>query len=197
MSDPPWNATPSDPDVACNKPLIYLESELDRALYNDEHQLADSLRDKISTLQMGSYVDILNANIKFYKAFSSGSMVDISASWLRDPKISCKHPLGELFTGFWEVVASFEALLAAGIPSVAPSNMRVSMRGSLAIVTCEENASLQGGAEEGRRERVKEWNENFSSEPADIVMTATNIFEKKNGQWYLIHHVSSPTSPAM
>lgn len=184
-----------DPDVACNNALVYLETELDKACYDDDDKRAGELRDKISGLQMGSYVDILNANMKFYKAFSSGSMVDIGASWLRDPKISCKHPLGKMYTGFWEVLDSFSALLSSGVPTVSPSDICISMRGSIAIVTCEENASLSEAMENDKKALAKEWNENFSDEPAAIVMSATNIFEKKNGQWYLIHHVSSPTSP--
>ncbi len=138
----PWITKVTDADIVSNDKLIELERELDKAMYEDDEARVSEIRDEISHLQTASYVDVLSANMKFYKAFSGGSLVDMGACWLKDNNVTCKHPLGPLFTGFWKVIDSFAGMFSIGIPDVSATNIRISLRGSVAIVTCEERANI-------------------------------------------------------
>lgn len=191
---PSWKSFPLDKDVENNSKLVALEKLLDEAWYKDDNERVEELREEIGKLQSTSYVDVLSANLRFYKAFSNGSLTDMGSCWMQDNKVMCKHPLGPMFSGFWKVMESFEAMFYAGIANVRPLNVRISVRGSVAVVTCEEHANPSND-ENSESNITSEWNENFSSERAEIRMTATNIFEKKNGQFYLVYHISSPITP--
>lgn len=81
-----------------------------------------------------------------------------------------------------------------GLPEIEVRNIRISMRGSIAYATCDEII-------EPRRDpgtlltNFKEANENFSNDPAQLIMVSVNIFVKRNGQYLLTHHSSSPRGP--
>eukprot|EP00171_Calliarthron_tuberculosum_P011241 IDg11241t1 len=192
---PAWKKFPLDKDVENNAKLVALEKLLDEAWYKDDNKLVEELREKIGKLQSMSYVEVLSANLSFYNAFSHGSLVDMASCWMQDNTVMCKHPLGPMFTGFWKVMDSFEAMFYSGIANIRPLNVRISVRGSVAVVTCEEYANPSQDEEVSQSNVASEWNENFSPERAEIRMNATNIFEKKNGQFYLVYHVSSPITP--
>lgn len=195
VEQPEWKNYAIDKDVANNSKLVALETLLDEAWYCDDESRVKELRAEIGKLQATSYVDILSANLKFYNAFSRGSTIDMASCWLQDSNVMCKHPMGPMFTGFWKVMESFEAMFYAGLANIRPVNVRISVRGSIALVTCEEHANPTDERNDEKRSVGNKWNENFSFERAEIRMAATNIFEKKNGQFYIIYHVSSPINP--
>lgn len=184
-----------DQDVAANSELVRLEEELDAAWYADDEARMAEIRKEIDSLQPTTYVDVLSANLKFYEAFSRGNVADIGSCWLQDSDVMCKHPLGPLFVGFWDIMKSFEALFAQGVADVRPDNIRISVRGSVALVTCDENAISKVIPDNENDDSATRFNPNFSPERARIRMTAVNIFEKRNGAYYMIYHMSSPISP--
>lgn len=186
-----------DSDVAAVPKLVELEKELDDAWYAEDEQRMGLIQNEIDKLQASTYVDVLQANLRFYKAFSSGNVTDIASCWLQKGDVLCKHPLGPIFVGFWQVVQSFETLMNQGLASVRPDNVRISVRGLVAFVTCEEYAEPVSTEDESISAIATKYNPNFSSEPAQIRMTAVNIFEKQNGQYYLVYHMSSPISPEL
>lgn len=183
-----WKRGPVDVDVSKEEKLEVLEAQLDAALADEDFAAASSLRDQLLRLQSGSYVSVLSANLNFYKAFDSGSIVDIAAVWLQDPSVTCKHPLGPLWFGYAEVINSFGYLFALGVPSITVTNVRITMRGSAAWVTCEEHA--QHYDKDGKK--VEPTQEEVNSGAVSATMSAINIFVKRNGQWYLAHHSSQP-----
>ena len=189
-----------DQDLVANSELLKLEEQLDQAWYADDEERMVELRRAIDGLQPSTYVDVLTSNLKFYKAFSSGVIMDVAACWLQsgDVQVMCKHPFGPVFDGFYNVISSFEQLFGHGISEITPTNVRISLRGSVAFVTCDEYALPYGAQTEPEgpaSSLATQYNPAFSAEPARIRMSAVNIFEKRNGIYYLVYHSSTQVSP--
>lgn len=197
VEQPQWRHGPMDADFVKDSKLFDLESALDAAVLREDFTSAAQIREELLRLQSGAYVEVLTANMKFYNAFQSGSLVDMAACWMQDARATCKHPLGPLVVGYLDILNSFGQLFSLGIPQISPVNVRIAMRGTVALATCEEQPLETHQFDEDKKAQIKEWNPNFDDTPAQVVMLATNIFEKKNGQWYLVHHVSSPKFPSI
>ena len=191
-----WRRGPVDRDVENDIRLANLELELDQALDAEDFSSAARLRDELLGLQSASSVEVLNANLKFFKSFDQGSLVDMAGCWLQDSSVTCKHPLGPLSVGYAPVLDSFAELFSEGVPDIVPRNVRISMRGSVALVTCEEVAMGESESESEAAAEARKHNPNFEFVTVSVAMLATNIFTKRNGQWYLQHHTSSPKYPS-
>lgn len=174
---PEWKRVPIDVDFAKDEQLEILEDHLETALFQENYAHASELRNKLQRLQSGAYVSVLSANMKFYSAFEKGSIVDMAGCWLQSKSCTCKHPLGPVSEGYLNILNSFGAIFSMGTISIEPKNVRISMRGSVAYVTCEEHST--------------EWD--AEGKIIDkFVMCAVNIYSKRNGQWYVQHHSSMP-----
>lgn len=171
---PPWKKLAIDPDFAKDEQLQILEEELDIALKAENYRTASELREKLMRLQSAAYVDVLTTNMKFYKAFTAGSIVDMASCWMQDNGITCKHPYAPIGLGYLEVLNHFGYLFTFGLPEIEVRDVRISMRGSMALVTCEEHSIDRDGIQESK------------------LMSAVNIYQKRNGQWYIFHHSCTP-----
>lgn len=67
--------------------LFRLENELETAVESQNFEKAKSVRDKITRLQSGTFVEVLQAHMKFYKAFD-----DVCIHFLAIPCISLLMP---------------------------------------------------------------------------------------------------------
>lgn len=188
VESPDWKKGPVDVDFAKDEQLQILEDDLDKALSTEDFARASQVRDKLLRLQSGTYVSVLSANLKFYNAFGSGSIVDMAGVWLQDAGATCKHPLGPLCVGYTNIINSFGYLFSFGVPNIHATNVVITMRGSCAWVTCDEHCDV---VEETAKENAS-GNKFKESQIREIVMSATNIFVKHNGQWYLAHHTAQP-----
>lgn len=190
-SRPPWTV---DVDGVKDDKLFELEENLADAVTKEDFDLAMQCRDEISRLQSAAYVDVLQAVMGFYKAFNNQSITDIARVFAQDEKVSCKHPVGPLIFGYLEVINTFGSLFSTGLPKITVRNIRISMRGSVAYATCDE--IVEARRDPGTlRTNFKETNEHFSNGPAQLCMMSVNIFVKRNGQYLLTHHSSSPRGP--
>jgi hypothetical protein len=76
------------------------------------------------------------------------------------------------------------------MPNIRPHDVRISMRGSMAYVSCDE--IIEPRYEPPTlKTNFQELNRNFSDEPAQISLACINIFVRKNGQYLMMHHSSS------
>ncbi|CAN8075315.1 unnamed protein product [Agarophyton chilense] len=179
VEQPAWKRGPVDIDFQRDEQLQTLEEDLDDALQVEDYMKASEIRDKLLRLQSGAYVAVLSANMKFYKAFSTGSIVGIASCWLQDPSVCCKHPSGPLAVGFLEVMNSFGYIFSLGVPQIDVKDVCITMRGAVAYVTCGEYST--------------DW-EDDEGRGCTVVMNAINIFTKKNGEWYICHHSALPVT---
>ncbi|OAE21327.1 hypothetical protein AXG93_868s1660 [Marchantia polymorpha subsp. ruderalis] len=109
-------------------------------------------------------------NRNFYKKFKAKSLRGMSRLWLKADYVKCIHPGGELLSGYdvimenWRVVFNWSQRYDFQLKDV-----RVRVVGDMAWVTAKEFV-------------------NASRQP----LLATNCYELHDGQWFIVHHHSSP-----
>ncbi|MFF8831690.1 nuclear transport factor 2 family protein [Streptomyces sp. NPDC015131] len=125
------------------------------------------------------------ANTAFYEAMERGDFEAISDLWLDEAHggISCVHPGWPVLNGRGEVLRSY-ALIMANTDYIQffLTDVKVSLAGDTALVTCTENILSGGPAEEG----------------ADLgplvgqLVVATNVFRRTADGWRIWSHHGSP-----
>lgn len=119
---------------------------------------------------------VLAANGDFYAAFGAQSLEQMGRVWLRESYVSCIHPGWDRILGFDAVLQSWERIFAASFGmTVRVSDEVTQIRGDVAWVTCTEEVESRhlDGVSRG-------------------IVEATNVFERHEGRWLLIHHHGSP-----
>jgi ketosteroid isomerase-like protein len=120
--------------------------------------------------------DVTNANKEFYEAFQSLALERMESVWLKEDYVKCVHPGWNLLVGYDSVMESWRRIFEnTDQIRFVLADVEVEVRGSLAWVVLTENlaSELPGGR---------------STEGAVL---ATNLFEKRDRVWYLIHHHAS------
>ncbi|MET9677121.1 nuclear transport factor 2 family protein [Streptomyces sp. NPDC006482] len=125
------------------------------------------------------------ANTAFYEAMETGDFDGVSALWLDDgaTPITCVHPGWPVLTGRGEVLRSY-ALIMANTEYIQffLTDLRISLAGGTAVVTCTENILSGGPAEDG-------------AELGPLVgqlVVATNVFRDTPDGWRIWSHHASP-----
>ncbi|KAH6556390.1 hypothetical protein KP509_1Z183100 [Ceratopteris richardii] len=154
-----------------------LEAKLEDAIKSEDYVKAAELRDQLRNLQDDNVVGVRAANAKFYKAFETGNMKIMRDIWSQGENSHCIHPGAQRISGYDMVIASWELMLGpeTALPlKIELHNLDVQVRGNMGYVTCLEVVRTTGSS----------WGKQL----------ATNIFEKKNGIWYIcMHHASHIT----
>ena len=119
---------------------------------------------------------VRRANEAFYKAFESLDIVQMEAVWVRSARAQCTHPGWQRLVGFAAVMASWERIFENTLGmSFDLTGVEISVMGDLAWVVCTEN---------------------ITSRSYDGIMQsqveATNVFERHENGWRIIHHHGSP-----
>jgi ketosteroid isomerase-like protein len=122
------------------------------------------------------------ANTAFYETMERGDFDELSDLWL-DDDISCIHPGWPVLTGRGEVLRSY-ALIMANTEYIQffLTDVKVSVAGDTALVTCTENILSGGPAEDG-------------GELGPLVgqlVVATNVFRRTLDGWKIWSHHGSP-----
>jgi ketosteroid isomerase-like protein len=119
---------------------------------------------------------VLAANRDFYRAFEQLDAARMGEVWLAESYVSCTHPGWGRILGWGPVMKSWEEIFAGtfGV-KIAVSDEVTHIHGDLAWVTCTEDLEtrLPDGVSHGRVE-------------------ATNVFERRDGAWLVVHHHGSP-----
>lgn len=187
---------PINTDAELDTKIVNAEAGLDTAISREDYGKCAKYRDELTHLQSKNFVEVLQANLRFYNAINRGNIVDIARAYMQGPHVTCKHPLGELVTGYLNVINSFAELFGDGVPILSVTDVRVQPRGSAAYVTCVENLVTEDERKDIKPSSLpgSEFNQAFVQRFADVRILATNVFEKKNGEWYVVHHSAMPVS---
>jgi ketosteroid isomerase-like protein len=118
---------------------------------------------------MSDESEVLEANGAFYASFASGDAAAMDALWARGSPVACCHPGWEPLLGRARVLASFQAIFAAGPPPVRCESASVHLLGEVAYVICTEQ--LPGGQ-----------------------LAATNVFIREERRFRLVHHHAGPVA---
>lgn len=121
--------------------------------------------------------DVLAANTQVEQAFSKLDVKAIEATWAQDGSVSVIHPASKAPILGWEAVQKSYADHPVRYKdfSVVMENPQVTVNGNIAWVVGIEKVSAH----------------RTNGDALDISALATNIFEKRNGKWLLVHHHAS------
>jgi ketosteroid isomerase-like protein len=116
-------------------------------------------------------------NRRYYDAFQTLNIEEMSRIWWHDDAAACIHPGWDVRHGWAAVRDSFGDIFS-NTRSIrfALGDVRVRIIGAVAYVGCIENLVSE------------------ESDTGDYLgaVLATNIFERRGAEWRLIHHHASP-----
>jgi ketosteroid isomerase-like protein len=118
---------------------------------------------------------VREANARFYRAFESLTLDEMDAVWADGDHVACVHPGWPRLTGWQAVRESWGAIFENTVEMrFTITDVRVEVRADLAWVLCTENilSEARGGL-------------------AVTAILATNVFERRGGEWLLVHHHAS------
>ncbi len=119
--------------------------------------------------------EVEEANARFYRAFESLDLAEMDQVWSHADYARCIHPGWCLLSGWEAVRQSWEALFKDSREMrFSLSEVTTRVDGNLAWVTCTENI--------------------LSEARGTVSVTsvlATNVFERRGGDWLMVHHHAS------
>ena len=120
--------------------------------------------------------EVTKVNEAFYEAFESLDIATMDRVWAKQEYVTCIHPGWTLRFG-WPAVRDSWVLIFNNTFSMdfELTEVQIQVAGDLAWVVCTENiTSRQGDVSQGSR------------------VLATNLYERLEGHWLMIHHHGSP-----
>ena len=127
---------------------------------------------------MDDTTEVERINNKFYAAFESLSIEKMDGVWSHGDNTVCVHPGWDMFTGWLAIRESWLRIFenTQAIKFVI-TNTKIRIVNDIAIVVCLENI------------------ENIvDGQNIKFGVLATNIFERHNNKWLMIHHHGSTVS---
>jgi hypothetical protein len=163
-----------------------LEQDLYEAVKQQDYTKAAATKKEISQLQIDDFGAVLQVNAAFYRAFSKKDYDNMQSLWLKDGTSTCIHPSHKPLVGSKAVLTSWKKMFESADGSfqrnwMEPKEIRLTVKGaSTAVVTCDEHVYARRFIR-GKRRQTELINK----------LTATNIFRKVDGKWYLTYHHAS------
>ena len=119
--------------------------------------------------------EVANANLAFYRAFEGLDIKRMESLWARDAEIQCGHPGWRILRGWKPVMESWRRIFE-NTPSIhfTLTDVKIEVHGKLAWVTLYENL-----------------NSVIERQKVSASILTTNIFQKNNDGWRMIHHHGS------
>lgn len=124
---------------------------------------------------------VLAANAAFYEAFESLQTARMEAVWLQAPYIKCVHPGWGLLVGWGPVMESWARIF----------ENTLAMRFTLADV------HVDGGSDLAWVVLTEHIETTQRDGKVAAAVQATNLFERRDGRWLLVHHHASPVYPPL
>ena len=120
-------------------------------------------------------LQVLEVNANFYRAFESLDIQRMAAVWAREDYVKCIHPGWSMLSG-WEAVRASWEMIFSNTKEIRFTliDVRVQIRGPLAWVVLTENLLSQ-----------------VQQDVTATTLLSTNIYEKTNGIWQMVHHHAS------
>ena len=120
--------------------------------------------------------EVRRANESFYRAFESLQTARMEDVWLHSARVQCTHPGWLRLVGYAAVMESWERIFESTFKMTFDlTAVEISVAGDVAWVVCTEN---------------------ITSHTYDGIshsqVEGTNVFERHEGRWRLVHHHGSP-----
>jgi len=124
--------------------------------------------------------EVEEANARFYRAFESLDRAEMDQVWAHGDHVRCIHPGWCLLSGWEAVRHSWEAIFKDSREMrFSISDVDAHVEGDLAWVTCAENILSHA-----------------RGQIAVTTLQATNVFERRGGDWLMVHHHASHRLPS-
>jgi ketosteroid isomerase-like protein len=122
---------------------------------------------------------VASANLAFYRALQARELSAMELVWWHDDAVTCIHPGWHRLDGWEEVRRSWENIFANSRAWTATcEDVIVAVSGDLAWVRCAEVIRPFG----------------METQSAAARMQATNVFERRDGEWRMVHHHASASA---
>jgi ketosteroid isomerase-like protein len=120
--------------------------------------------------------EVTRANEDFYSAFESLDISRMDAIWAHQEYVTCIHPGWSIRVG-WPLVRDSWVVIFNNVFSMGFSltELQVQVAGDVAWVICTENITSRHGD---------------NTQNSQVI--ATNLFERLDEGWKIIHHHGSP-----
>lgn len=222
----PWSTPWRSDEQQADEALAGLEATLATAVAAEDFGAAATARDAIAALGAPSVVRVFQTSMRLYAAIDAGDVASVAAAWARSPAVVYVGALRPPAVGYEAVVGAMAAEWEeGGVPVTSVRDVRVVVRGVLAWCTAVEVVTWDGvgelptrsppppglgGGAGGAPGRDRQggggrdgggggggdrWSPRSPTE-VTVLMQATNVFEAKNGEWYLIARMATPLSAA-
>jgi ketosteroid isomerase-like protein len=120
--------------------------------------------------------EVTRTNQEFYDAFESLDIARMDRVWAHQDYVTCIHPGWALRVGWPEVRDSWVLIFNNTFSmKFELTEIQVQVAGDLAWVICTENITSRQGE---------------NTQESQVL--ATNLYERINGRWVIIHHHGSP-----
>jgi len=124
---------------------------------------------------------VRKANLGFYRAFQSLQVSQMEGVWLHSARIQCTHPGWRRLIGYAAVMSSWQRIFENTFEMTFDlTGVEISVNGDLAWVVCTENITSRTYDGVSRSQ-----------------VEATNVFERHDDRWRLVHHHGSPVVGAI
>lgn len=173
------------PEFALEEQVSQMEHELYKSVKQTNFAQAAQQSKDISQMHIDDCGLVLQVNSKFYQAFTRKDMDDMRQVWLADRSCICIHPSHKPLVGIQAIQNSWDQMFQSSSGSfqrnwMEPHEIRLTVKATTAIVTCEEHVYARRFIR-GQRRQTELVNK----------LQATNIFRKVGGRWYMTYHHSS------
>ena len=120
--------------------------------------------------------EVLTANRTFYDALHRLDISLMAQVWSHEDWIRCMHPGWDLLVGWDEVQGSWQDIFnSTEQMMVSISRVILHVSGDVAWVSCLENVTST-----------------HQNNLSTVLVEATNIFQRRQGRWLLVHHHTTP-----
>jgi ketosteroid isomerase-like protein len=121
--------------------------------------------------------EVAKANEGFYEAFQSLDIAKMDSVWVKEDYITCIHPGWNIRSGWPEVRDSWVRIFNnTFFMEFRLADIMIQVAGDIAWVLCMEN--------------IKN-NQEGEGVPQETQVLATNLYERRQGLWQMVHHHGS------
>jgi ketosteroid isomerase-like protein len=185
VSITPPLVTEGTSEYEAEEQVSQMEEELYSAVKAQDFATAADRQAEISNRHIDDCGQVIQLNGRFYKAFSNKDVDEMERIWLKDRSCICIHPSFKVLMGVRDIMHTWKRMFESSVGSfqrtwIDPCDIRLTVKATTAIVTCEEQVYARRFVRGKKRE----------SELVNKLM-ATNIFRKVGGKWYMTYHHSS------
>jgi len=172
-------------DYAYAEQISEMEEQLYQAVKQQDYAKAAEQEKVISQKHVDDCGFVLQANSRFYDAFSKKDPDAMESIWVQDRSSICIHPSFKPLVGAKDIMNNWRDMFESSNGSfqrswMEPQAVRITVKATTAIITCEEHVFTR------RFVRGKERKTELVNK-----LQATNIFRKIGRKWYLSYHHSS------